>query len=202
MDKPPGGQHSGEPRPTAAEAGAKGLVVQVGSGQALASCKVGRGARPVLERGLTARVHRVWAVLEWGAAVLAWVPAQPWLLVRSLPSLGLGGGGEMKQEEQGGGWVSRGCPPSSKASQLGLPEVPQWAQWRVFLPAPQDSEVRWKSQGWRHLPCEPEAEVPALQQGGCRWRGGPQRGLLSVRLGVLHHQRAHHAPAGWDHLRH
>lgn len=81
MDKPPGGQHSGEPRPTAAEAGAKGLVVQVGSGQALASCKVGRGARPVLERGLTARVHRVWAVLEWGAAVLAWVPAQPWLLV-------------------------------------------------------------------------------------------------------------------------
>ena len=82
----------GSPSPPPAEAGAGGLVVQVGSGQALASCRVGRGARLVLARGLMARVHRVWAVLEWGAAVLAWVPAQPRLLVRSLPSLGLGGG--------------------------------------------------------------------------------------------------------------
>lgn len=203
MDRPPGGQQSGEPPPPACRGGCWGLVVQVGSGQALASCRVGRGARLVLARGWMARVHRVRVVLEWEAAVLAWVPAQPRLLVRPLPCLGLGwGGGEMRQEEQGGGWVSRGRPPSSKASQLGPPEVPRWAQWRVFLPAPQDSEIRRKSQGWSHLPCEPEAEVPAGQRGGYRWRGGPWRGLLSIHLGVLHHQWAHHAPAGRDHLRH
>ena len=115
----------GSPSPPPAEAGAGGLVVQVGSGQALASCRVGRGARLVLACGLMARVHRVWAVLEWGAAVLAWVPAQPRLLVRSLPSRGLGGGGRWGDEAGRAGW------------RVGVPGVP----------AEQQSVTAWATGG-------------------------------------------------------
>lgn len=201
MDRLPGGQQSGEPPSPWLQRQVPGAWWSRWGAQGLASCRLGGGARPVLARGLTAPVCTAFG-LFWSGERSCWLGSRPWLLVRSLPSLGWRGGGEMRQEEQGGGWVSRGCPPSSRTSQLGPLEVPRWAQWCAFLPESQDSEVRRKSQGWCHLPPEPEAEVPAQQRGGCRWRGGPWRGLLSIHLGVLHHQWAHHTPARWDHLRH
>lgn len=200
MDRLPGGQQSGEPLPPGCRAGAGGLVVQVGSTgtRFLQAWRKGQAGPGAWLDGVVCTAFG----LFWSGEQLCWLGSRPRLLVRSLPSLGWGGGGEMRQEEQGGGWVSWGCPPSSRTSQLGPLEVPWWAQWCAFLPESQDSEVRRKSQGWRHLPPEPEAEVPARQRGGCRRRGVPWRGLLSIHLGVLHHQWAHHTPARWDHLRH
>ena len=64
--------------------------------QGLASCRLGGGARLVLERGLTAPVCTAFG-LFWSGERLCWLGARPRLLVRSLLSLGWGCGGEMRQ---------------------------------------------------------------------------------------------------------
>ena len=89
MDRLPGGQQSGDPLSPGCRAGAGGLVVQVESTGTRFLRAWGRGQAGPGAWLDGPCVHCVWALLEWEAVLLAWVPAAALGQISAFPRVGL-----------------------------------------------------------------------------------------------------------------